>query len=190
MGHLYINSSQLLYIRYWGWQRWNTKAHVIAFSPLRSFPKPMEEETFWPLLLDFSFITSSSPDTSSGEPIFFFFLFLWRGGSFLGKANIGKMTRSMAMAHKRKPLHLKGRNTWETVHIDISWEPYRFRHIFTSCQQSEGHSGWCWLHFWGRHRSQWGHHPAGSQLQVPGLPSRTWLLKKKQSETFLTSKTL
>lgn len=28
----------------------------------------------------------------------------------MGKANIGKMTRSMAMAHKRKPLHLRGRN--------------------------------------------------------------------------------
>lgn len=26
----------------------------------------------------------------------------------MGKANMGKMTRSMAMAHKRKPLHLKG----------------------------------------------------------------------------------
>lgn len=75
-----------------------------------SFPKPMEEETFWPLLLDFSFITSSSLDTSPGEPIFFFFLFLWRGGSFLGKANMGKMTSSMAMAHNRKPLHLRGRN--------------------------------------------------------------------------------
>lgn len=28
----------------------------------------------------------------------------------MGKANMGKMTRSMAMAHKRKPLHLKGEN--------------------------------------------------------------------------------
>lgn len=74
-----------------------------------SFPKPMEEETFWPLPLDFSFITSSSLDTSPGEPIFFVFLFLRRGGSFLGKANMGKMTRSMATEHKRKPLHLKGR---------------------------------------------------------------------------------
>lgn len=75
-----------------------------------SFPKPMEEDMFWPLLLDFSFIISSSLDTSPGKPIFFVFLFLWRGGSFLGKANMGKMTRSMAMAHKRKPLHLKGEN--------------------------------------------------------------------------------
>lgn len=73
-----------------------------------SFPKPMEEETFCPLLLDF--IISSSLDTSE-EPIFFFFHVLWRGGSFLGKANIGKMTRSMAMAHRRKPLHLEGRST-------------------------------------------------------------------------------
>lgn len=78
-----------------------------------SFPKPMEEETFWLFVLDFSFITSSSLDTSPGELIFFFFFFLWRGGSFLGKANMGKMTRSMAMAHRRKPLHLKGRtNRW------------------------------------------------------------------------------
>lgn len=74
-----------------------------------SFPKPMEEETFWLLPPDFSFITSSSLDASLGELIFFNFLFLWRGGSFLGKANMGKMTRSMAMAHKRKPLHLQGR---------------------------------------------------------------------------------
>lgn len=27
----------------------------------------------------------------------------------MGKANMGKMTRSMATEHKRKPLHLKGR---------------------------------------------------------------------------------
>ncbi len=87
-----------------------TKVDLIYSSPLMSFPKPMEEETFWPLLLDFSFITSSSLDTSPGELIFFFFLFLWRGGSFLGKANMGKMTRSMAKAHKRKPIHLRGRN--------------------------------------------------------------------------------
>lgn len=81
----------------------------------------MEEETFWLLLLDFSFITSSSLDTSPGEPIFFFFLFfLWRGGSFLGKANMGKMTRSIAMAHKRKPLHLKGKEKWK-FYKDI-WE--------------------------------------------------------------------
>lgn len=72
-----------------------------------SFPKPMEEDTFWLLPPDFSFIMSSSLDTSPGEPIFFAFLLLWRGGSFLGKANMGKMTRSMAMEHKRKPLHLK-----------------------------------------------------------------------------------
>lgn len=80
-----------------------------------SFPKPMEEETFWPLLPDFSFITSSSLDTSPGEPIFFLFLFLWRGGSFLGNANMGKMTRSMAAAHKRKPLHLRERNSRRVV---------------------------------------------------------------------------
>lgn len=73
-----------------------------------SFPKPMEEDTFWLLPPDFSFITSSSLDTSPGEPIFFVFLLLWRGGSFLGKANMGKMTRSMAMEHRRKPLHLEG----------------------------------------------------------------------------------
>lgn len=77
-----------------------------------SLPKPMEEETFCPLLLDFSFIISSSLETSPGELIFFFFLFLWRGGSFLGKANMGKMTRSMAMEHKRNPLHLVGRDRW------------------------------------------------------------------------------
>lgn len=73
-----------------------------------SFPKPMEEDTFWILLLDFSFITSSSLEMSPDEPIFFAFFLLWRGGSFLGKANMGKMTRSMAMEHKRKPLHLQG----------------------------------------------------------------------------------
>lgn len=72
-----------------------------------SFPKPIEEDTFWLLLPDFSFITSSSLDSSPGEPIFFIFLFLWRGGSFLGNANMGKMTNSIAIAHKRKPLHLE-----------------------------------------------------------------------------------
>lgn len=75
-----------------------------------SFPKPMEEDMLWPLPPDFSFITSSSsPERSAGEAPIFFFFFLWRGGSFLGKANMGKMTRSMATAHSKKPLHLNGK---------------------------------------------------------------------------------
>lgn len=79
----------------------------IRYTPLMSFPKPMEDATVWPLLLDFSFRTSSSLEVLSA-PCFFFF-FLWRGGSFLGKANMGKMTNSMAKAQRRKPLHLR---TW------------------------------------------------------------------------------
>lgn len=78
--------------------------------PLKSFPKPMEEVTVWLLLLDFSFMTSSSLVASSSFPsFFFFFFFFWRGGSFLGKANMGKMTSSMATAHSKKPLHLRRR---------------------------------------------------------------------------------
>lgn len=75
--------------------------------PLMSFPKPMEEVTAWlfPLLL-FSFRTSSSADMSSRFTFFLLFFFLCRGGSFLGKVNMGKMTSSMATAHSRKPLHL------------------------------------------------------------------------------------
>lgn len=76
--------------------------------PLISFPKPMEEVTVWPLLPDFSFMMSSSLETSSVAIFFFFFFLLRRGGSFLGKVNMGKMTRSMAMAQSRKPLHLCG----------------------------------------------------------------------------------
>lgn len=127
------------------------RADVLRFSPLMSFPKPMEEETFSSLPLDFSFITSSSLDTSPGEPIFFFFLFLWRGGSFLGKANMGKMTRSMATEHKRKPLHLTGRDSGlGQLRTDSSTHGRRDRAIkhacactFTSCQQSGGHSDRC-----------------------------------------------
>lgn len=87
-----------------------SQGEIISSSPLISFPNPIEDDTFLSLLLDFSFITSSSLDTSTSELIFFFFLFFWRGGSFLGKANIGKMTRSMAMEQRRKPLHLRKRN--------------------------------------------------------------------------------
>lgn len=72
-----------------------------------SLPKPMEEETVWLLLLLFSFRTSSSLDMSSRLSFFLLFFFLCRGGSFLGKANMGKMTSSMASAHSRKPLHLQ-----------------------------------------------------------------------------------
>lgn len=72
-----------------------------------SFPKPMEEVTGWLLLLLFSFRTSSSLDRSSRLSFFLLFFFLCRGGSFLGKANMGKMTSSMAKAHSRKPLHLE-----------------------------------------------------------------------------------
>lgn len=77
----------------------------ITHAPLMSFPKPMEEATVWPLLLDFSFRTSSSSLDALSAPCFFFF-FLWRGGSFLGNVNMGKMTNSMAKAQRRKPLHL------------------------------------------------------------------------------------
>lgn len=73
-----------------------------------SFPKPMDEDTVWllPLLL-FSLRTSSSLDMLSRLSFFLlFFFFLCLGGSFLGKANMGKMTSSMATAHSRKPLHL------------------------------------------------------------------------------------
>lgn len=81
--------------------------------PLMSLPKPMDEDTAWlfPLLL-FSFKTSSSLDRLSRLNFFLlFFFFLCRGGSFLGKANMGKMTRSIATAHSRKPLHLE--EWWE-----------------------------------------------------------------------------
>lgn len=82
--------------------------------PLMSFPKPMEEVTGWLLLLLFSFRTSSSLDMSSRLSFFLLFFFLCRGGSFLGKVNMGKMTSSMAKAHSRKPLHLQEeRRRWE-----------------------------------------------------------------------------
>lgn len=67
----------------------------------------MEEETGWLFLLLFSFSTSSSLDMSSRLSFFLLFFFLCRGGSFLGKPNMGKMTSSMARAHSRKPLHLE-----------------------------------------------------------------------------------
>lgn len=73
-----------------------------------SLPKPMEEVTGWLLLLLFSFRTSSSLDRSSRLSFFLLFFFLCRGGSFLGKVNMGKMTSSMAKAQSRKPLHLQG----------------------------------------------------------------------------------
>lgn len=67
----------------------------------------MEEVTGWLLLLLFSFRTSSSLDMSSRLSFFLLFFFLCRGGSFLGKVNMGKMTSSMAKAQSRKPLHLQ-----------------------------------------------------------------------------------
>lgn len=74
--------------------------------PFISFPKPMEEETAWL----FSFIISSSLGRSPTH-FFFLLLFLWRGGSFFGKANMGNITSSMATAQKRNPLHLR-QNYW------------------------------------------------------------------------------
>lgn len=74
--------------------------------PLMSLPKPMEEVTVWVLLLLFSFSTSSSLDRSSRVIFFLRFFFLCRGGSFLGKVNMGNMTSSMATAQSRNPLHL------------------------------------------------------------------------------------
>lgn len=70
----------------------------------------MEEETPWflLLLLLFSLRTSSSLESSKFIFFFLFFFLLCRGGNFLGKANMGKITRSMATAHKRNPLHLEG----------------------------------------------------------------------------------
>lgn len=102
MVHLWINSP--LFFK----EGTPPRTDIKGVSPFMSFPKPMEEDTFWLLPLDFSFIMSSSLEMPPGEPIFFAFLLLGRGGSFLGKANMGKMTRSMAMEHKRKPLHLEG----------------------------------------------------------------------------------
>ncbi|TNN38324.1 hypothetical protein EYF80_051515 [Liparis tanakae] len=69
----------------------------------------MDELAPWllPLLL-FSLRTSSSLDSSSMLTFFLLFFFLCRGGSFLGKVNMGKMTSSMATAHSRNPLHLGG----------------------------------------------------------------------------------
>lgn len=75
--------------------------------PLMSLPKPMDEVTVWfLLLLLFSLRTSSSLDRSSRLSFFLLFFFLCRGGSFLGNVNMGKMTSSMATAHRRNPLHL------------------------------------------------------------------------------------
>lgn len=81
-----------------------------VWLPLMSLPKPMDEVTAWLLLLLlFSLRTSSSLDRSSRLNFFLFFFFLCRGGSFLGKVNMGKMTSSMATAHRRNPLHLDRR---------------------------------------------------------------------------------
>src|SRR5574337_1028274 len=80
--------------------------------PLTSFPNPIGE-TFLSTcsqLSGFSFITSSSPEAS--VEYFFFLFFLCRGGSFFGKVNIGNITRNIAMAQRRNPLHLKN---WEML---------------------------------------------------------------------------
>lgn len=78
--------------------------------PLTFFPKPIEDTFLFAcsLVFDFSLMTSSSPATSAEN--FFFFFFLCRGGSFFGKVNIGNITRNIAMAQRRNPLHLKN---WE-----------------------------------------------------------------------------
>lgn len=80
-------------------------SNLLSYIPLMSFPKPMEDVTALLLLL-FSLRTSSSLDISSKVNFFLLFFFLCRGGSFLGKVNMGKMTSNMATAHSRKPLHL------------------------------------------------------------------------------------
>lgn len=89
--------------------------------PLTFSPNPIEAETELSvsvLLLVFSFITSSSLETS---PEFIFFFFLCRGGSFFGKVNMGNITRSIAMAQRRNPLHLMpGKQEWkqkQTHHV-------------------------------------------------------------------------
>lgn len=87
----------------------NNRGALQNLVPFMSLPKPMDDVTVWLLLLLFSLRTSSSLDKSSMLSFFllFFFFFLCRGGSFLGKVNMGKMTSSMATAHSRKPLHLR-----------------------------------------------------------------------------------
>lgn len=80
--------------------------------PLTFFPKPIEESFLFicSLVFDFSLMTSSSLTTSAEN--FFFFFFLCRGGSFFGKVNIGNITRNIAMAQRRNPLHLKNWEMW------------------------------------------------------------------------------
>lgn len=88
---------------------YSLKRHTL---PLTFFPNPIEE-TFLStcsVLFDFSFTTSSSLTASTEYFFFFFFFFLCRGGSFFGKVNIGNITRNIAMAQRRNPLHLKN---WE-----------------------------------------------------------------------------
>ena len=90
--------------------------------PLTFFPNPIEE-TFLStcsVLFDFSFTTSSSL-TASTE-YFFFFFFLCRGGSFFGKVNIGNITRNIAMAQRRNPLHLKNWEMWRAFMAFALWE--------------------------------------------------------------------
>lgn len=89
--------------------------------PLTFFPKPIEDTFLFAcsLVFDFSLMTSSSPATSAEN--FFFFFFLCRGGSFFGKVNIGNITRNIAMAQRRNPLHLKNWEMW-VVFMASVWE--------------------------------------------------------------------
>ena len=190
MGHLYINSSQFLYATHTEESR-GVKGGLILSVPHLWYPFQSPWRRRHSVLCYWTFPSShrrrwTRPQASQS---FSSSSFCGVEAAFWGRQTWERWPGAWQWRTR------ESRSTWKAGTTDGllktdrkgtrmkgSGQPYRCTCIFTSCQQSEDHSGRCWLQFWGRHRSRWGRLPEGSQLQVPELPSRTWWLEETEKE--------